>query len=254
LNSVVEREWYQNVGVLTILTFSTRSHVTKTGDIKDFVILEESGIAKGIRRIVAVTGHEAAEVSRLADDLKSRLEKIELLSGKEKDTQLKAYTIELGQADFSAVRKAELKERATALRKAFDKEVKDKEAAATKVVVDTFLNHFKNNESADSYIASVDARGNAKILQGLVAQGRKLGKALYVFSVDSESGKVVHVNFVPPSLKSKGFDARQWATKVSEIVGGKAGGKDDSSQGVGVEVGKVEEAVEVAKSYFSSYQ
>ena len=236
------------------LTSHVRSHVAKTGDIKDFVVLEESGIAKGIRRIIAVTGHEAAEVTRLADDLKSRLDKIEQLSGKEKDTQLKAYTTELGQADFSAVRKAELKERATALRKAFDKEVKDKEAAATKVVVDAFVDYFKDNESADSYISSVDAQGNAKILQGLVTQGRKLGKALYVFSVDSGSGKVVHVNFVPPSLKSKGLDARQWATKVSEIVGGKAGGKDESAQGVGVELGKVEEAVTAAKSYFSSYQ
>ena len=193
-------------------------------------------------------------MTRVADDLKSRLEKIELLSGKEKDAQLKAYTIELGQADFSALRKAGLKERATALRKAFDKEVKDREAAATKVVVDAFVNHFKDNESADSYISSIDAQGNAKILQALVAQGRKLGKALYVFSVDAENGKVVHVNFVPPSLKSKGLDARQWATKISETVGGKAGGKDDSAQGVGVEVGKVEEAVTVAKSYFSSYQ
>ena len=193
-------------------------------------------------------------MTRLADELKARLDKIEQLGGKEKDTQLKAYTIELGQADLSTVRKAELKERATVLRKALDKEIKDKEAAATKVIVDAFVNYFKDNENAGSYVASVDAQGNAKILQGLVAQGRKLGKALYVFSVDSESGKVVHVNFVPPSLKSKGLDARQWATKVSEIVGGKAGGKEDSAQGVGVEVGKVEEAVSVAKSYLSPYQ
>ena len=193
-------------------------------------------------------------MTRLADELKARLDKIEQLGGKEKDTQLKAYTIELGQADLSTVRKAELKERATVLRKALDKEIKDKEAAATKVIVDAFVNYFKDNENAGSYVASVDAQGNAKILQGLVAQGRKLGKALYVFSVDSESGKVVHVNFVPPSLKSKGLDARQWATKVSEIVGGKAGGKEESAQGVGVEVGKVEKAVSVAKSYLSPYQ
>ena len=48
-------------------------HVAKTGDIKHFVITEESGIAKGIRRIVAVTGHEAAEATRLADALQAKL-------------------------------------------------------------------------------------------------------------------------------------------------------------------------------------
>jgi hypothetical protein len=45
-----------------IFTFDY-SHVSKTGDIKHFTILEESGIAKGIRRIVAVTGEEAQQVN-----------------------------------------------------------------------------------------------------------------------------------------------------------------------------------------------
>ena len=48
-------------------------HVTKTGEIKDFVITEESGIAKGIRRIIGVTGNEAKEVRRLGDALKAKL-------------------------------------------------------------------------------------------------------------------------------------------------------------------------------------
>jgi alanyl-tRNA synthetase len=39
------------------------SHAAKTGDIKDVVITEVSGIAKGIRRIIAVTGHEAQDVT-----------------------------------------------------------------------------------------------------------------------------------------------------------------------------------------------
>jgi alanyl-tRNA synthetase len=67
--------------------------VAKTGDIKDFVIVEESGIAKGIRRIIAVTGHEAAEVSRQAKALQAQVKDIERLSGKEKDTALKTVTI-----------------------------------------------------------------------------------------------------------------------------------------------------------------
>ena len=68
-------------------------HVNKTGDIKDFVITEESGIAKGIRRIVAVTGHEAAEVWRVADSLKARLDYLDTIDGKEKDAGLKTYQV-----------------------------------------------------------------------------------------------------------------------------------------------------------------
>ena len=71
----------------------TRRHVNKTGDIKDFVITEESGIAKGIRRVVAVTGNEAAEVRRVADGLSARLDQLDAMEGKEKDTGLKAFQV-----------------------------------------------------------------------------------------------------------------------------------------------------------------
>lgn len=69
------------------------SHVARTGDIKQFVILEESGIAKGIRRIIAVTGHEAQEVTRQAETFRSRLQQVEKTTGKAKDAALKALTI-----------------------------------------------------------------------------------------------------------------------------------------------------------------
>jgi alanyl-tRNA synthetase len=69
------------------------SHVAKTGDIKDFVVLEESGIAKGIRRLIAVTGHEAAEARRQADALTTKLDQLEAATGKDKDAGLKAYTV-----------------------------------------------------------------------------------------------------------------------------------------------------------------
>lgn len=68
-------------------------HVAKTGVIKDFVITEESGIAKGIRRVTAVTGREAYEVNRVADALTSKFDLIEKKTGKDKDVALKAYTL-----------------------------------------------------------------------------------------------------------------------------------------------------------------
>jgi alanyl-tRNA synthetase len=73
---------------------------------------------------------------------------------------------------------------------------------------------------------------------------------VYVFSVDHEGNKVAHGNHVPVASKGKGLDARTWASKVSEVLGGKAGGKDDGAQGVGTNVGNVEEALKVAREYY----
>ncbi len=140
----------------TSIEFCGGTHVARTGDIKDFVITEESGIAKGIRRIVAVTGHEAHDVTRVADTFEARIKQVELLNGKAKDTALKTLSVvrgapssnapqvvtdchslqELGQADISLLRKSGMRDRLTALRKAFDKEIKEKEAAANKAVRD----------------------------------------------------------------------------------------------------------------------
>lgn len=79
--------------MISCLIASYNSHVAKTGDIKDFVIAEESGIAKGIRRIVAVTGHEAQEMIRLAQDFKARIDHIPLLSSKEQDVAMKTLSV-----------------------------------------------------------------------------------------------------------------------------------------------------------------
>ncbi len=54
---------------------------------------EESGIAKGIRRVVAVTGHEAAEARRQGESLTAQLNRIETMPDAEKDAALKAYTV-----------------------------------------------------------------------------------------------------------------------------------------------------------------
>ena len=91
-----------------------------------------------------------------------------------------------------------------------------------------------------------------KILQSVVLQAKKLGKSVYVFSVDPEQGKVAHVNFVAEDAKSRGIDGRQWANAVVEIVGGKAGGKVDGAQGVGVNSAKVAEALQTAQQFYNA--
>ena len=138
-------------------------HVARTGDIKDFVITEESGIAKGIRRIIAVTGHEAADVTRTADALEARLVSAENATGKAKDAALKTLQVELGQADISLIRKNALRDRLASVRKAFDKEVKEKETKAQKEAVEAVATFFKEKPGEEAYFAVVPVDGNVKV-------------------------------------------------------------------------------------------
>ena len=66
-------------------------HVGKTGEIKDFVITEEGGIAKGIRRIVALTAEDAREASARASVAEQQFDEISRMGGATREKALKTF-------------------------------------------------------------------------------------------------------------------------------------------------------------------
>ena len=87
--------------------------------------------------------------------------------------------------------------------------------------MDALQQYFKDKPEAPVYFAVLYVNANAKVMQGVVLQAKKLGKSIYIFSADVESGKVAHVNAVSESAKAKGLDGREWASAVVAILGGK---------------------------------
>jgi alanyl-tRNA synthetase len=61
----------------TSVEFCGGTHLHRTSHIGDFVIVSEEAIAKGIRRIVALTGPEATKALKKADLLQSRLSELQ---------------------------------------------------------------------------------------------------------------------------------------------------------------------------------
>ena len=71
------------------IEFCGGTHVAKTGDIKRFIIMEDNSLAKGIRRIVAVTGDEALQAQRAALEYEKTVLDLKALSGVTLENSLK---------------------------------------------------------------------------------------------------------------------------------------------------------------------
>ncbi|TIB73591.1 hypothetical protein E3Q24_01081 [Wallemia mellicola] len=204
------------------IEFCGGTHVNTTGEIKLFKIVEESSIAKGIRRIIAVTADDAVEVMRKSSELANKLAFIDGLTDmKEKDIALKAYAVEIGQAEISTIRKIELREQYNKIRKTVDDANKAAQAAQAKYAGDTIKNYFNENEEAKSFVGTLDLGSNTKALGQALSAARQLGKQVYVFSVDKDASKVAHQCYIPKELLKDGYNAKIWAAKVAEILGGK---------------------------------
>jgi len=235
----------------TSVEFCGGTHVKTTGDIKDIVLVEESGIAKGIRRVIAFTGTEAREASTLAAETEDELARIQKMSGKDKVAAAKGFLATLDTKDISAVRKAKMREEHAKITKALTEENKALEKAVAKQAVDAVTAFFTDNPNARVCVMELDVGGNLRALQAAIQHiGKQYQRAAYLFSADKAEGKVTHVDLLPKADVSKSFNAKIWLAEVSKVIGGRGGGKDESGQGIGTEVGKVSEAVEEAKKVY----
>lgn len=246
------------------IEFCGGTHVAKTGDIKDLVILEENGIAKGIRRIIAVTGEDAHEVQRVADVFGERLSKLErMMHGSEKEAEVKAIQQDLNQLSISAITKSRFRERVAKVVKSQLDEQKAQQKAEMKKATDAMAAHFEGKENVGKkvFVGRLPGVGaNAKALGEALnwVKGKSKDKVVYLFAAEGEEGKeggrVVHGCYVSEDASKQGASASEWANAVSSIVGGKAGGKGATSIGNGTEPGKVDEAVEAATKYLEQFK
>ncbi|KAI4228094.1 MAG: hypothetical protein L6R36_001874 [Xanthoria steineri] len=242
--------------------FCGGTHVAKTGDIKELVILEESGIAKGIRRIIAVTGEDAYEVQRVADLFGERLTRLEKMGyGSEKEAELKTVQQESGRLSISAITKGKFRERLAKVVKGQVDEQKAVQKKEMKMATEAVMQFFEGNKEEKVFVGRLPGVGaNAKAVgEALNSVKAKMGeKVVYLFALEGEEGKeeggkVVHGCYVPEGASKQGASATDWANTVSQIVGGKAGGKGATCIGNGTDPKKVDEAVEAARKYLERF-
>lgn len=196
LRDVKNPEWRK-----VSIEFCGGTHVQKTGDIKDLIILEENGIAKGIRRIVAVTGEDAHEVQRIAAEFEKRINALEKLPlGPHKEAVAKQVQADLNGLVISAVKKTQLKGKFGKIHKQLLDDQKAKQKAELKKAIEIVTDYFKQNTDKQYLVANLPISANAKAISDAIkhVQTKAKDKTVYLFAADKDEleGKVMHGCYV----------------------------------------------------------
>jgi alanyl-tRNA synthetase len=184
------------------------THVLRTGQIGLFRIISEGAIAAGVRRIEALTGITAFQ------QLQSQLDE-------------KSAQIELLNKELVDLRKSIEKQKAQTTQRKAEQFVSGL-SLSDKTIIETL------DDGSGDYLEAIANALKTKRFNGVAIF---FGKT---------SGQIHVLAYVDSSL-TKQLQAGRVVQELTQILGGKGGGRLDLARGVGKDSGKLADAVQRAK-------
>ena len=227
------------VGESTSIEFCGGTHVANTNEAEAFVIVEETAVAKGIRRISAVTRDFALQAIEKGSIFAAAVSEAEDLPADTPELDKKAGTMrkDLDESFISAPLKGELRARIEVIQK---KGIEAKKALLAGRV-DRCLNEVNAQVKAavtagkTVLVMNVDIGADSKASQKIMNAVISLSPKIAFMGISEEEvgsgGKVMAFALVPEMLIEEGFKADEWVTSAMKTCGGRGGGKAGNAQG-----------------------
>ncbi|MFW5986425.1 MAG: alanine--tRNA ligase, partial [Halanaerobiales bacterium] len=201
------------------------THVENTGEIGLFKIVNESGIAAGVRRIEAITGTEVMEyinrqqrlIQKAAELLKTDPEKI------------------TGRIENLLQEQKEMQNRLNSM--------KDRLANSR---TDELLNRVEEVGGVSLLTAELDGL-DSDSLRKLSDQLKEKIESGIIILASNLKEKVLFVAAVTEDLVEQGYHAGKIIGRVAKITGGGGGGRPDMAQAGGRDVSRIQEALRESK-------
>ena len=226
------------------------THVRSTSEIGYFRILNESAIAAGIRRIVAVAGNAVGEWVRAA--AAEQDEKFRALSKKKPDLS----PLPEVDADRIATMVASIEARAAHLEtlegqvRAWEKEHAKKAGSELQKRAAAIARQLLEAQNDHSAVITEIEDADGALLQA-VADAMKTEFTGPIFLIGKTGARVDLVASVPSSLTKK-FQAGTLIQNIAPIVGGKGGGRPENARGAGNDPSRISDALERARELLMS--
>lgn len=224
-----------------------------------FPTSSEEAIAKGIRRMVALTGPEATKALKKTEFFANEINKLQSAIAADKDgkdtkenvKKITDLTEDISKATIPYVKKDEMRNTLKAMRKAIDDKERAVRAAVSTQIVEKTKELCTQSPNTPYLVQRFEAFNNTKALDAALKQVKTLSpetSAMFV-TVDPDSKKIFCLSAVSKSGIEKGLKANEWVQHVSAVMGGKGGGKAESAQASGPNFDRVDEVLSLARKF-----
>ncbi|KAF7095193.1 hypothetical protein CFC21_097418 [Triticum aestivum] len=225
------------------------THISNTRDAAAFALISEEGIAKGVRRITAVTAERASQAMKLASSIDTDINEASKLDGATLEKKIGSIKNTLDVAAIPAARKADLRGNVSKLEDQLRKEKKkmceENIRRAVKTAIDAAEAALSEGKPFCVTYADVGLDTTA-LREAVVKAMNRSSLLMMVFSTDEASNKAAIYAGVPPNTPN-GFNVLDWLTSsIAPLKGRGGGGKNGLAQGQGSDASRIKEAMELA--------
>ncbi|OMP11786.1 Alanine-tRNA ligase, class IIc [Corchorus olitorius] len=232
------------------------THITNTREAKAFALLSEEGIAKGVRRITAITTEDALKAMELADRLLKEVDDASKMEVSLLEKTVASLKTRVDAASIPAAKKADIRAKIAQLqnqlKKAQKKLAEENMQKAVKKAIE--LAEVAASEGKTFCVSRIDVGLDAAALREAVSKVMAQKKMpVMVFSADETTNKAIVYAGVPDkSEQSKLLEVSEWLTNALGPLKGRCGkGKGGLATGQGTDASQVNEAMELATSFAS---
>ena len=235
------------------IEFCGGTHLESTGQASKFALLNEEGIAKGIRRITAITGQDAINAHQRAMELKALAMTLDTIDASTLASKHQEISALVEQETIPASSKNEIRERLAQVQQRL-KDANKAHAAEQAKQAQALASGIAQSAAGspeEIVIASLELGSDRKALEAALKTITIAcpNKAVMLLSPDADEGRVSVMAIVPAALISRGLKAGDWIREVTGIMGGKGGGRPDNAQGSGSDLSKLNAATTHARTF-----
>lgn len=249
-------------GLKNSVEFCGGTHLTNSKHIGSLVLLTEEAIAKGVRRVIAVTGQEAVKANNRAQVLQKEVDELSVHVGEELKKQhadlptlsKKIYNLNdtISHSQISYWRKDAMRHTLDGLKK----NLLDLDKVQTKALLAKAQEELKaliaddKSKDVEYLVREFKIGGDVKSLNDLMKSIKaSLPQApVMLFSVDELNGKILCISSVPDAKVTQ-LKANEWINEISTLMGGKGGGRENSAQATGSNASSLSQCIDLASKF-----